>query len=129
MPVPLSSNKKTDNTYVRYLMGRDIDRYSICPEKEQWISYGDWLAEPRPIAPFFDPIKILVRQTADRIIAVVDTDKYVTLNNVHNLRLTDEQTSHAFILGIFNSKAATFFHQTVVGEVGRVFAEVKVVDL
>ena len=59
MPVPLSSNKKKDNTYVRYLMGRDIDRYSICPEKEQWISYGDWLAEPRPMAPFFDPIKIL----------------------------------------------------------------------
>jgi type I restriction-modification system DNA methylase subunit len=60
------SNIKKDKTYRRYLMGRDFNRYRWQIEKERWISYGDWLAEPRYKAPFNDDRKIIIRQTSDR---------------------------------------------------------------
>ncbi len=120
---------KKDDTYKRYLMGRDIDRYEVAPEGERWISYGEWLAEPRLSAPFFEPTKILVRQTADRIIAARDVEQFVTLNNLHNLKLRHNTVSDKYLLSLLNSRLLTYFHRAQVGEAGRVFAEVKLVDL
>jgi type I restriction-modification system DNA methylase subunit/REP element-mobilizing transposase RayT len=82
------SNFKKDETYRQYLMGRDFYRYVLQIEQERWISYGDWLAEPRYAAPFDECQKIIIRQTSDRIIAHLDTDKYLSLKNVHNLKFT-----------------------------------------
>jgi hypothetical protein len=110
-------------------MGRDIGKYEVAPETERWISYGDWLAEPRPSAPFFEPSKILVRQTADSIIAAYDTDHFITLNNVHNLKVRKSTAHELYVLSLLNSKIATYYHRSQVGETGRVFAEVKLVDL
>lgn len=94
------SSFKQDETYHRYLMGRDIDRYEVAPEAERWISYGNWLAEPRPSAPFFEPSKILVRQTADCIIAANDTDRFITLNNVHNLKMRNSTLQLLYVLSL-----------------------------
>jgi hypothetical protein len=123
------SNYKLDETYKQYLMGRDIKRYRITPETERWISYGEWLAEPRQSAPFFEPSKILIRQTADSIIAAYDVDQFVTLNNIHNLKLRRSPLEELYVLAFLNSKLATYYHRAQVGETGRVFAEVKLVDL
>jgi hypothetical protein len=120
---------KRDETYHRYLMGRDISKYNVAPESERWISYGEWLAEPRPSAPFFKPSKILVRQTADSIIAAYDSDHFITLNNLHNLEIRISALNELYILALLNSKVATYYHHSQVGEEGRVFAEVKLVDL
>ncbi len=120
---------KRDETYHRYLMGRDIGKYVVAPEAERWISYGEWLAEPRPSAPFFKPSKILVRQTADSIIAAYDTDHFITLNNVHNLKVRNSVLNELYVLALLNSEIATYYHHSQVGEEGRVFAEVKLVDL
>jgi hypothetical protein len=120
---------KKNSTYHRYLMGKDINRYEINPLEERWISYGEWLAEPRPSAPFFEPKKILIRQTSDTIIASLDKEQYLTLNNIHNLKMKQISLSYEFLLTILNSKISTYFHQKIVPEVDRVFAEVKIVDL
>jgi hypothetical protein len=120
---------KRDETYHRYLMGRDIGKYVVAPEAERWISYGEWLAEPRPSAPFFKLSKILVRQTADSIIAAYDTDHFITLNNVHNLKVRNSVLNELYVLALLNSEIATYYHHSQVGEEGRVFAEVKLVDL
>jgi hypothetical protein len=50
---------RKDKTYRQYLMGRDISRFVVDPVEERWISCGDWLAEPRPAAPFFEPRRIV----------------------------------------------------------------------
>lgn len=86
------ANFKKDRAYRRYLVGTDIHRYGANPA-ERWISYGDWLAEPRPSAPFDAPEKILIRQTGDSIVASLDTDQHLTLNNLHNVELTDNRYS------------------------------------
>jgi hypothetical protein len=118
-----------DKTYHKYLMGRDFNRYVIAPLEERWISYGEWLAEPRWAAPFFEPQKIIVRQTGDSIIATIDNQQFVNLKNVHNLRLKTPFPNYEYLLAVLNSRVITYFHQQLVPEADRVFAEVKIVDL
>ncbi len=120
---------KKDNSYRRYLMGRDFNKYSWQIEKERWISYGEWLAEPRYKAPFNDPQKIVIRQTSDKLIAHLDTHQFLSLKNVHNLRVTESDFTYEYLLGIINSKLLDWWYQKLIPEKGRVFAEVKVVNL
>ena len=101
---------KKDKTYRQYLMGRDFNKYQWCIEKERWISYGKWLAEPRYKAPFDDDKKIVIRQTSDRLIAHLDTNKYLSLKNVHNLRVTYSELSYEYLLAIINSKLLDWWY-------------------
>jgi len=119
---------KKDINYRRYLMGRDFHRYCWQIEKERWISYGDWLAEPRYKAPFNDEKKIIIRQTADNLIAHIDTNKFLSLKNVHNLRINQKDLTYEYLLGLLNSKLLDWWYQKLIPERGRVFAEVKVVN-
>jgi TaqI-like C-terminal specificity domain len=123
------ATSRKNKTYHQYLMGRDIDRYLIAPLEERWLSYGEWLAEPRPAAPFFEPKRIVVRQTGDSIIAALEEEQRLTLNNIHNLRLVHQPPTYESLLTILNSRLITYFHQQVVPEADRVFAEVKIVDV
>jgi hypothetical protein len=120
---------KKNETYRQYLMGRDFNKYAWTIEKERWISYGDWLAEPRYKAPFNDEKKIIIRQTSDKLIAHIDTHKYLSLKNVHNVRIINEYYSYEFVLALVNSKLLDWWYQKLIPEKGRVFAEVKVVNL
>ena len=120
---------KKDDTYRQYIMGRDFHRYIWQFEKERWISYGDWLAEPRYTAPFSDDEKIVIRQTADRIIGQLDFNQFLSLKNVHNIRITSKGLAYPYLLGILNSKLISWWYQQLIPEKGRVFAEVKVVNL
>ncbi|MCX6580255.1 MAG: hypothetical protein NT166_08725 [Candidatus Aminicenantes bacterium] len=123
------SEHKIDESYRQYIMGRDFHRYNWLIEKFRWIKYGDWLAEPRYSAPFDDAEKIVVRQTADSIIANLDSNKYLSLKNVHNLRITSPRLTYKYLLGILNSKLISWWYQNLIPEKKRVFAEVKVVNL
>ena len=120
---------KKDATYKPYIRGEDFYKYELNPQESRWISYGEWLAEPRPSAPFFAPQKIVIRQTADTIIATIDDKQYLNLNNVHNLILKVENYSLEFVLALLNSELLSFLHTMIVPEFGRVFAEVKIVNL
>lgn len=94
-----------------------------------WLKYGDWLAEPRPGAPFFDAQKIIVRQTADKIIAHIDETKSVNLNNVYNIGRPKFKLDMKYLLAILNSSLMEEVYQTIVQEKGKLFAEVKKVNL
>ncbi len=120
---------KVDETYRQYIIGRDFHRYVWQIRDERWIKYGDWLAEPRYTAPFDDEVKIVIRQTADSIIAHIDKRKYLSLKNVHNLRITNSNLEPNYLLGLLNSKLISWWYQKLIPEQNRVFAEVKVVNL
>ena len=94
-----------------------------------YLSYGKWLAEPRENAPFFDETKIILRQTADSLIANIDSLKRVNLNNVYNVGVKDKDIDLLYILSLLNSKLLNFIYQTVSQEKGRLFAEVKKINL
>ena len=120
---------KLDETYRQYIMGRDFHKYRWQIEKSRFISYGPWLAEPRYAAPYEDPVKIIIRQTADSIIAHIDDRKYLNLKNVHNVKVIDSEFTCKYILGVLNSKLFSFLHSILVPEANRTFAEVKIVNL
>lgn len=94
-----------------------------------YLKYGEWLAEPRPNAPFFEEEKIVVRQTADSIIAHLDCSKSLNLNNVYNIGKKDCDYSLKYILGILNSRLIGKVYQNIAQEKGKLFAEVKKVYL
>lgn len=119
------SDKKLDATYRQYLRGADMEKFLIAPQRERFIKYGVWLAEPRPAADFDAETKILVRQTGDSIIAAEDRNQFLCMNNMHVLVPTSNKVSVAFALGILNSKLMDWFYHTLNPEVGEALAEVK----
>ncbi|MBU1123605.1 Eco57I restriction-modification methylase domain-containing protein [Patescibacteria group bacterium] len=123
-----TSDNREDNTYIRCVNGKDFHKFGFVAEPEMFISYGKWLAEPRETAPFFEE-KIIVRQTADSIIAHLDKTGWINLNNVYNIKSTDDDFSNNYLLGLLNSKLLNYIYQTIAQEKGKIFAEVKKVYL
>jgi type I restriction-modification system DNA methylase subunit len=116
---------KKNKTYRPYLRGSDLRRYAIVPDGRRWISYGPWLAEPRPAADFAAPEKILIRQTGDSLLAALDTQQYLSLNNTHVVVPNDSTVPLRYLIGILNSKLMNFYYQGLNPEVGEALAEVK----
>ena len=75
--------------------------------------------------------KILIRQTADKIIATLDQDKFYPLDSLHMLTLNyDLKGSEAidlmkYLLGIMNSKLFEMLYKEKLDEKGKVYPQVK----
>ena len=121
---PFTASYKKDNTFISCVTGSHFHRYSFLNEPPVYLSYGEWLAELRPNAPFFEE-KIIIRQTADSLICQLDTEKRINVNNVYNVGLIDKNFSLKYLLVILNSKLMNFMYQAISQEKGRLFAEVK----
>jgi adenine-specific DNA-methyltransferase len=122
---PFDATNKLDRTYRELLRGSDINRYIIFPQP-RFISYGAWLAEPRPAAGFDSPEKILMRQTGDRPIAALDLSQRLAMNNLHVLApLSLNGLNIRYFLGIINSTLITWFYRCLNPEAGEALAEVK----
>jgi REP element-mobilizing transposase RayT len=123
-----TSLSKIDDTFIECIVGKDFHRYKYLNQPETYLSYGKWLAEPRESAPFFDK-KIIVRQTADSLICNYDDKKRVNLNNVYNIGTKNNNYSLKYLLSLLNSKLLNYIYQSISQEKGRVFAEVKKINL
>ena len=117
---------KKDATYRQYLRGKDIGRFVISPLEERWISYGDWLAEPRYTANFDVLEKLMIRQTGDSLIACYDNQQFLCLNNMHVITpLDNNEHNIKYFLGIINSRLLNFIYEIFNPEKGEALAEVK----
>jgi hypothetical protein len=87
------SDKRENRFFRKYLIGSDINRYKICPIKNRYLKFGEWLAEPRPSVNFDVAAKIFMRQTGDSLIAAMDIEQHLCLNNMHILipKITTQQ--------------------------------------
>ena len=81
---------------------------------------------PREESDFVIP-KILVRQTADKIIAALDNEiGFYPIDTVNIVKLQSNDIDfNLAVLGILNSKLITFFYQEISQEGGRILAQVK----
>lgn len=68
--------------------------------------------------------KIIIRQTADKIIATIDTTDSFVLDSLLVLRLINEN-DYEFVLGVLNSSIGQFIYKSISQEEGRAFAQVK----
>lgn len=116
---------KVNESYRALLRGKDINKYVTLWDGKRWIKYGDNLGAPRYSANFDLSEKIVIRQTSDCLIATLDTQKFVCMNNLHIVNTKDEAYSLKYILAIINSKLMNFYYEALNPEKGEALAEVK----
>jgi len=123
-----------DKRDIPYLKGRDITRYNYS-FGNHWLKhdYKKFLNKKVDIfrfTPKFLEIspKIIYRQTADRIIATIDTNKYYLDKTVHLVVPKENLKLDLYaLLGILNSKLMLYCYKNIVNETGRTFAQVKTI--
>ena len=104
------SDRKEDETYGRWLSGRDISRYEL-NWSDEWLSYGDWLVFPRDKRLFTEP-RLLFREVtggSDRIIATHTDELYYYGHSIVPAVVESESMSHT-LLSIVNSKLLSYYH-------------------
>ena len=124
------SDQRKDISYKKYLEGRDVCRYHLGWSGE-YLSYGDWLAEPRKSVPFKGE-RILIRQIPSSppySINAVFTDKEF-LNDINSMVVFDFKCERLFLLAALNSKLTTFWFTNTFDKFQRkLFPQFKVKEL
>ena len=140
----LLSDSKKNNNYRKILEGKDINRYFI-QWNNLWINYDPSLKKRIDLKELktrqqkidfalrdesvFSAEKLIIRQTADKLIATYDNQHYITRHSTHLISMVDKSLSIKYILALLNSKVLNFYYRILVPEVGKAFAEVKIVNL
>lgn len=77
-------------------------------------------------AGLFEQKKIIMRQTSDKIRAVIDAENNYVLDSILVLLLNNEKEfAYEYVLAILNSKLSNYIYQNLTQEKGRTFAQVK----
>lgn len=122
---------------------RDIDSFPNI--KKELLRYKDQLSKRREAAngkiqwyslnwprrqKLFDEPKILIRQTANKIMAAYDADKWYCLKSGIIIQLPiSSKYSYGFLVGLLNSTLMDFLYHDLVNEDNRIFPEVKPIQL
>jgi adenine-specific DNA-methyltransferase len=123
---PYVSERKHDRTFRPLLRGSLIQKYMVIWNEDYWISFGDWLAEPRYSANYDAPEKIVIRQTGDSLVATLDRKQFIARDNLYTIIGRDSKLSLSFILGLLNSRPLNWFYQNIINpEKGEALAQVK----
>ncbi|GAA0441923.1 hypothetical protein GCM10008983_18770 [Lentibacillus halophilus] len=124
------SDYQVDDTYWRYLDGRDVCRYHL-NWGGKWLQYGANLAAKRQKELFTKP-RILVRQIPSQAmyaIHAVYTEKAL-LNDRNANNIIDCRMDPLFLLGVINSTVMTFWFMNKFDKFQRkTFPQLKVKDL
>jgi hypothetical protein len=126
---PFTKSTKVDDTFVPLIGGSDFHRYTLKWNKDNYISYGPWLAAPRDAEIFDKDEKVIVRQTSDKLIATIIQKGFVMRNNTHILLSDKPDYKLKYILALLNSKLFDFIYWTINPEKGEALAEVKAMHL
>ena len=102
-----------------------IKRREAANGKIRWYSLN-WPRRKK----LFDEPKILIRQTANRIMAAYDDEKWYCLKSGIIIQLPSEtELSYKYLLGLLNSSLMDFLYNDLVNEDNRIFPEVKPIQL
>jgi len=145
----LSRNRETIY-HKKMLLGRDIQKYSIS-WSGNWVNYNPNLKNSIKVSDIkskkgmtpqkkidfalrspdiYKPNKILVRKTADHIIASFDPDNFYFDSLSYSIRLIPNiKYSIFYILGLINSKLLRYIHDSFSKNKNKVFAKVLATNL
>lgn len=79
------SSSKVNSNYKKYLQGKHIDNFAIYPDKLFINFIKKELHSNTDETVYLQKEKILVRKTGNRLIAVIDDEKYFTDQSIYNL--------------------------------------------
>ena len=126
------NRKQIDQTYGRYLEGVDVSRYHLDWSGE-YLSYGDWIAEPRKSVPFSGD-RLLVRQIPSKppyLVHAVFTDEKA-LNDINSMVVFESKggISLKYLLGLINSRLLSWWFLRSFDKLQRkIFPQFKVKEL
>jgi type I restriction-modification system DNA methylase subunit len=126
------ASKQRNKSHGRYLDGVDVCRYNLSWSGE-WLSYGDWLAEPRKSVPYSGE-RILVRQIPacpPHLVHGVFTDQPF-YNDINSMVIFGAQDgiSLKYLLALVNSRLISFWFQKTFDKLQRkIFPQFKVNEL
>jgi type I restriction-modification system DNA methylase subunit len=108
------SKKKLGKEYFRELSGGDVGRYSLRWIKKEWIKYGPWLHDYRPMEWLTGP-RLLVREITAKgeykICATYTEETYCNYKTILNIiPAENELYSMKFFLGILNSNLLSWLY-------------------
>lgn len=123
---PFVQEGKKDDSFVPLLRGSLMNRYQNFWCNNYWISYGEWLAEPRLSAKFDCKEKLMIRQTGDSIIACYDNKQFICRDNLYVIRDDQGAINLKFLMALLNSKLFTWYYRNILNpEEGKAMAQVK----
>jgi hypothetical protein len=131
------SNKKKDKTFRPEIGGKNIIRFFVTPNGDEWISYGDWLAHPRN-PWFFQGERIVIREITGahprRIVCSLVDDNSIPYKSVLVVKIEDDQLSqnwsHAALTAILNSSLISWILPLICNkQEKKVFPRVSLLDL
>jgi type I restriction-modification system DNA methylase subunit len=102
---PFTSIKKEDSSFLPFFDGKHIGRYKLFWNSDNWLKYGEWLAEPRKPEKY-EGEKILIRKiVGETLIAtyISETSYCNTLLFVLKLK-SKVELAYLYLLGILNSQ-------------------------
>lgn len=100
---PFTSEIQKDNYWLPFYDGKNIGRYQLLWNNNNWINYGKWLAEPRK-PHVFEGEKILIRKIIGKTLIanyIPETSYCNTLLFV--LKIRDNFCSYKSLTGVLNS--------------------------
>jgi hypothetical protein len=102
---PFTSFKKEDKTFLPFFDGKHVGRYELLWQKNNWLKYGPWLAEPRQPQKY-EGEKILIRKIVGQTLIatyIPETSYCNTLLFVLKIK-RDVSLGYHCLLGILNSR-------------------------
>jgi len=146
----LLTTKKESAKHKKMILGRDIHRYALT-WSGTWVNYDPTLKDklkPSDIKSkagmtaqtkvdfalrdenIYFGEKIVVRKTADHIVATFDADEFYYDSLSYGIKLHDnESISLLFLLGLLNSKLLNYLHESLSNNKDKVFAKVLATNL
>lgn len=97
--------KDTKTTYYPELLGEELARYEIHPEKRNYLEYSDRLASKREEI-MFNGKRVVLRRLLNRrrqLMSAVTAERLITTDNVINIVIQNTSLDPGFICALLNS--------------------------
>lgn len=121
------ANRKLNNSYYPEVRGKHIHPYAL-EESQEFISWGDWLAEPREFF-LFEGERIYLRKIVGKtLFACYVKDTIVADQSVYIAVPSNQEYKAKYILGILNSTLLAWYFRNKHNEFDTLFPQIKVTE-
>lgn len=120
------ANTQVDEAYRPELGGKNVQRYNINWPGDRWISYGEWLAEPRE-SDLFEDERIFCRKILSSRLCVTYTDEdWLVDQQVYVATNFEPPFTALYVAGILASSLMGYFVRTKYHEDTELFPHLRV---
>ncbi|MFM2385956.1 MAG: hypothetical protein RL660_713 [Bacteroidota bacterium] len=117
---------KKDDTFLPHLTGSEFSNYLINWNRK-YLSYGEWLAEPRQLK-YFEGERLIIREIPSKkgLIVAYTNEIFTIKNSAHICKHLNDEYSLKFILALLNSTLMGYYFKFKFSEFDDVFPKAKI---